>query len=136
MQRKIDPSKIGLTYLGNPHVKRDGVLQNFTAHEISEYKKCMADPVYFAKNYCKIIDIDKGLVPFLLYPYQEKMFKQFMQNRFSIVLACRQSGKSVSVAIYLLWYAIFHADKVVAILANKGATAREMITRKIGRAHV
>ena len=129
MQRKIDPSKIGLTYLGNPHVKRDGVLQNFTAHEISEYKKCMADPVYFAKNYCKIIDIDKGLVPFLLYPYQEKMFKQFMQNRFSIVLACRQSGKSVSVAIYLLWYAIFHADKVVAILANKGATAREMITR-------
>ena len=129
MQRQVDPSKVGLSYLGNPNVKRDGVQQNFTAQQIEEYKKCMADPAYFAKAYCKIINIDKGLVPFNLYPYQEKMFKQFQQNRFNIVLACRQSGKSVSASIYLLWYALFHADKTIAILANKGATAREMIAR-------
>ena len=65
----------GLGYLGNNLIKRDGIQQNFTAHEISEYKKCMADPVYFVKNYCKIININSGLVPFSLYPYQEKMFK-------------------------------------------------------------
>jgi len=129
MQRVIDKSKIGLSYLGNANVKRDGIQQNFTAKEIEEYKKCMVDPAYFARTYCKIINIDKGLVPFNLYPYQEKMFKQFNENRFNIVLACRQSGKSVSVSIYLLWYALFHADKTIAILANKGMTAREMLAR-------
>lgn len=129
MRRVIDQSKAGLTYLGNPQVKRDGVQQNFTKAEIEEYKKCMRDPAYFARVYCKIINLDKGLVPFDLYPYQEKMFRQFQDNRFNIVLACRQSGKSVSVSIYLLWYAVFHADKTIAILANKGQTAREMLSR-------
>ena len=119
----------GLGYLGNNLIKRDGIQQNFTAHEISEYKKCMADPVYFVKKYCKIININSGLVPFSLYPYQEKMFKAFQANRFNIVLACRQSGKSQSVSMYLLWVAVFHANKTLAILANKGATAREMLSR-------
>jgi hypothetical protein len=129
MKRVVDPSKVGLSYLGNAQVKRDGVQQNFTAKEIEEYKKCMKDPAYFARKYCKVINLDKGLVPFDLYPYQEKMFAQFVQNRFNIVLACRQSGKSVSASIYILWYAVFQADKTIAILANKGSTAREMLAR-------
>ena len=127
MQRIINDS--GLGYLGNDRVKRDGIEHSYTPHELDEYKKCMADPCYFARNYAKIINLDSGLVPFDMYPYQEKMFKHFQDNRFSIVLACRQSGKSISVALYILWYAIFHADKTVAILANKGATAREMLAR-------
>jgi len=89
----------------------------------------MKDPAYFAKNYAKIISLDKGLVPFELYPYQEKMFDSFNDNRFSIVLACRQSGKSISSVAYLLWFAIFHPEKTIAVLANKGATAREMLAR-------
>ena len=116
-------------YLGNPNVKRDGVEQNFTQEEIQEYVKCMNDPGYFAKKYIKIISLDKGLVPFTLYPYQEKMFDHFNSNRFSIVLACRQSGKSISSVAYLLWFAVFHPEKTIAVLANKGATAREMLAR-------
>ena len=117
------------TYLGNPLIKRDGVQQNFTKHEIDEYTRCMKDPVYFAEKYIKVISLDSGLVPFRPYPYQEKMFNHFNENRFSIVLACRQSGKSISTVIYLLWYAVFHPEKTIAILANKGATAREMLSR-------
>ena len=117
------------TYLGNVNVKKDGVITNFTLDEVSEYKKCMDSPAYFAENYCKIIHVDLGLVPFKLYPYQEKMFKHFNDNRFSIILACRQSGKSISSVAFLLWYAIFNPEKVVAILANKGATAQEMLSR-------
>lgn len=116
-------------YNGNSLVKRDGVTHNYTKQEITEYQKCMSDPVYFAKTYVKVINLDKGLVPFDLYPYQEKMFKHFNNNRFSVVLACRQSGKSISSVVYILWYAIFHPEKTVAILANKGATAREMLAR-------
>ena len=117
------------TYLGNVNVKRDGVTHNFTQHELQEYSKCMNDPSYFASSYCKIISLDQGLVPFELYPYQEKMFDTFSTNRFSIVLACRQSGKSISSVAYLLWFAIFNPEKTVAILANKGATAGEMLAR-------
>ncbi len=122
-------SNVVETYQGNPNVKRDGVVQNFTAHELAEYARCRKDPAYFAENYVKVINLDRGLVPFKLYPYQKKMFDHFRSNRFSIILACRQSGKSISSVAYLLWYAIFQPEKTVAILANKGSTAREMLGR-------
>ena len=116
-------------YLGNPHVKRDGVQISFTRDELQEYLKCKASCEYFVENYVKIIHIDHGLVNFKAYPYQKELFKTFEDNRFNVVLACRQSGKSISVCAYLLWYAIFHSNKLVALLANKGSTSREMLSR-------
>jgi len=116
-------------YLGNPLVKRDGVVQDWTQEDLKEYSKCMKNPSYFAEKYVKIISLDKGMVPFELYPYQKKMFSHFNDNRFSIVLACRQSGKSISACAYLLWFALFNSDKTIAVMANKGATAREMLGR-------
>ena len=117
------------SYNGNVNVKRDGAVQQYTQYEVDEYIECSKDPTYFAINYCKVINLDRGLVPFDLYPYQQEMFNHFNDNRFSIVLACRQSGKSISSVAYLLWYAIFHPDQTIAILANKGATAQEMLMR-------
>ena len=117
------------TYLGNPNLKRDGVQEQWTPEKLKEYKKCMDDPIYFAETYVKVISLDKGLVSFHLYPYQKEMFGHFNEHRFNIVLACRQSGKSISACAYLLWYTLFHPEKTVAILANKGATAREMLGR-------
>ena len=117
------------TYLGNVNVKKDGVQQDWTEEEIVEYQKCFDDPIYFTQTYVKIVSLDEGLVPFSLYPYQNKMFGHFNDNRFSIVLACRQSGKSISVCAYLLWYVLFNPEKTVAILANKGQVAREMLAR-------
>ena len=118
-----------LGYNGNSQVKRDGVQQQYTPEQQAEYIKCYKDPVYFAENYGKVISLDHGLVPFKLYPYQKKMFEHFNSNRMSIVLACRQSGKSISSCMYILWYAIFHSNKTIAILANKGDTSREMLGR-------
>ena len=122
-------SNLSQSYLGNPNVKRDGVQQAWTPDLLKEYKKCMTDAVYFARNYVKVIALDKGLVNFDLYPYQEQMFKHFEEHRFNVVLACRQSGKSISACAYLLWFVLFNSEKTVAILANKGATAREMLAR-------
>ena len=116
-------------YLGNPHVKKDGIEEDWEPEKVREYAKCMADPVYFATKHIKIINLNDGLVPFELYPYQENMFKHFNDNRFSVVLACRQSGKSISSLAYLLWYALFTPEQTVAILANRGATSREMLGR-------
>jgi len=126
-QRQTQPTRD--TYLGNPNVKRDGVSEQWTAESITEYKKCMDNPIYFAETHLKVINLDEGLVPFKLYPYQEEMFGRFGEHRFNIILACRQSGKSISVCAYLLWYALFHPEKTVAILANKASTAREMLSR-------
>ena len=122
-------SKHDTHYLGNPHVKKDGIQEDWTQEKVAEYAKCMSDPAHFAINHLKIINLNDGLVPFELYPYQEEMFNHFNSNRFTVVLACRQSGKSISSVAYLLWYAIFHPEKTVAVLANKGATAREMLSR-------
>jgi hypothetical protein len=116
-------------YMGNALVKGEGVSQQFTKEEVEEYMKCMSSPEYFATKYIKVIAPSKGLVQFKPYPYQKKLFKTFNENRFNIVLACRQSGKSITSVIYILWYAIFNPEKTIAILANKGATAREMLGR-------
>lgn len=117
------------SYNGNPYVKRDGVVQNYTAHELSEYIRCRDDVAYFCENYVKVISLDHGLVPFKLRGYQVKMVKHFNDNKFNIVLACRQSGKSITSVAWLLHYVIFNPEKKIGMLANKGATAREMLAR-------
>ena len=117
------------SYNGNIYVKRDGVVQNYTAHELEEYIRCRDDVAYFCENYVKVISLDKGLVPFKLRGYQTKMVKHFDDNKFNIVLACRQSGKSITSVAWLLHYVIFNSEKKIGMLANKGATAREMLAR-------
>lgn len=119
------------TYLGNPNVKADGVQQPMTQAQLVEYTKCANDPVYFARNHVKIISLNDGLVNFDLWPYQEEMYDVVDSNRFSIVMAPRQSGKSMAFVIYLLWYALFKPEQTIVILANKGDTAQEMLTRVI-----
>ena len=112
-------------YLGNPNVRGADVEHPWTKDELKQYKKCLDDPVYFAKTYCKIINLDDGLVDFELYPYQKVMFEQFEDNRFNICLACRQSGKSIAVVAYLLWYAIFKGEQVVGCLLYTSDAADE-----------
>ena len=85
-------------YLGNPHVKKDGISEDWTQEKVSEYARCMSDPAYFARTHLKVINLNDGLVPFVLYPYQEKMFKHFNENRFNVVLACRHRCCSIGLA--------------------------------------
>ena len=118
-----------ITYNGNALVKRDGVEMAFTQEEVVEYAKCASDPVYFISKYVKIVSLDRGLVSFELYDYQKKMIACCADNRFTIAKLPRQAGKSVTFCAYLLHFAVFNAEKTVAILANKGATAREMLSR-------
>ena len=72
-------------YLGNPNLFKAHTKKEYTEHEIREIAKCMDDPIYFIKNYIKIVNIDEGLVPFDMYKFQEKMVDTFHNNRFSNV---------------------------------------------------
>ena len=116
-------------YLGNPNLKKANVTQDFTKKQVSEYLKCAKDPVYFIRKYIKIVSLDEGVIPFKMYDFQEKMVSKFHDYRFNIAKLPRQSGKSTIVTSYLLWYVLFNANVNVAILANKAATAREMLQR-------
>lgn len=117
------------THRDNEQIKGHNVQFEWEEWQLEEYIKCANDPKYFARTYIKIINLDDGLVPFDLYPYQEKMYDTVQKERFSITLAARQAGKSIAFVIYLLWYAIFHSEKTVAIAANKLDTAMEMLSR-------
>jgi len=116
-------------YNGNPNIKKAGVTQNYTTDEMAEYIKCSQDPVYFIKKYVKIISLDEGLVLFDMWEFQEKMINTFHTERFSINLLPRQMGKTITVAAFLMHYAVFNPTKSVGILANKAATAREILSR-------
>jgi len=122
------PNKIK-NYLGNPRLKRVNMPMQLTEDQVREYVKCAEDPVYFIENYVKVVMLDKGFVQINLYPFQKDAIEKFNKNRRIIVKAGRQVGKTTMVVGYILWYVLFNTDKSVAILANKAATAREILSR-------
>ena len=116
-------------YLGNPNLKKANVAQEWTEEEIKEYAKCMKDPIYFIQEYIRIVSLDEGLVSFKMYDFQKEMVGTFHNNRFTICKLPRQSGKSTTIIAYLLHYVLFNPTVNVAILANKAATARDLLGR-------
>ena len=116
-------------YLGNPNLKKANTPIEFTEEQIIEFVQCQRDPVYFANKYVKIVSLDEGLVSFKPYRFQEKLINNFHENRFNICKMPRQTGKSTTVVSYLLHYAIFNDSVNIGILANKAATARELLGR-------
>jgi len=116
-------------YLGNPNLKKANTQIQFSAKQIEEFMKCKNDPLYFTQKYVKIVSLDEGLVPFKPYKFQEKLIKRFHKNRFNICKMPRQTGKSTTVVSYLLHYAVFNDSVNIGILANKAATARELLGR-------
>ena len=116
-------------YLGNPNLKKANTPIEFTEENVIEFMRCKEDPVYFAKKYIKIVSLDEGLVPFNLYPFQEKLVRNFHENRFNICKMPRQTGKSTTVVSYLLHYAVFNDNVNIGILANKAKIAMDLLGR-------
>lgn len=116
-------------YLGNPKLKRVGQVIQFTKEQQEEFFRCSDDPVYFIKNYVKIVNVDKGLVDFEMWPFQEEMVNTFHKNRFSICKMPRQVGKTTTSVGYMLWCVLFQENFTVGVLANKGTLAREILGR-------
>ena len=116
-------------YLGNPNLKKANTQTEFSVEQVQEFIKCKQDPIYFARNYIKIVSLDEGLVPFKMYDFQEKLINNFHNDRFNICKMPRQTGKSTTCVAYLLHYIVFNDSVNVGILANKAATARELLGR-------
>ena len=116
-------------YNSNQNLKAAGVSIQFLPEQVEEYLKCARDPIYFIENYCMIVSLDHGLVPFKLYECQIEKVKIIHENRRVILMEGRQQGKTTTSAAYILWYTLFQEAKTVAILANKATAAREVLNR-------
>ena len=89
-------------YLGNPNLKKANTPIEFSEENIREFLKCKEDPIYFTRNYIKIVSLDEGLVPFQPYDFQEELIKKFHANRFNICKMPRQTGKSTTSVLSLI----------------------------------
>ena len=120
--------KLSPFFDGNISWKRANLVYRYTDWEINEIRKCATDIIYFAETYCMLMT-DKGYSKIELRPYQKKMLLAFQDNRFNIVLASRQIGKTTTTSIFISWYVCFQYDKEAFFLANKGATTSEVVTK-------
>ena len=117
------------SYRDNPLLKRAGVQLEYTQEQVDEYIKCAKDPIYFAKNYVKIVNVDEGIINFRMWPFQEEMLNLFKDNRFVITKCPRQVGKTTTTVAYLLHASLFQDSQNVAVLANKGSLARDILAK-------
>lgn len=117
------------TYRDNPLLKKAGVKVEYTQEQIDEYIKCSKDPIYFAENYVTIVNVDVGLMKFKMWDFQKQMISVYHNNRFSITKCPRQVGKTTTSVAYLLWVSIFNDTQNIAVLANKGSLARDILAK-------
>ncbi len=116
-------------YLGNPRLKKANVKVEYTEEQIKELARCSKDILYFCNKYMKIVNVDEGLMNFETYDFQDKIIKSVQGNRFTICKMPRQSGKTTVMTALILHFALFNEAFNVAVLANKAATAREILHR-------
>jgi hypothetical protein len=131
----MNQNKNNQGYRNNPKLKPPGVELQYSKEELDEYIKCANDPVYFCSKYVKVKTLDKGVMPFKLYDYQETFVRKIHENRFVISKWPRQSGKSTSVIGYICHYVTFNQSVNVAILANKLKTAKDELFAKLQLAY-
>lgn len=113
----------------NPQLKRAYATDEYTPSMIQELAKCAKDPIYFMRNFVKVQHPVRGTIKFEMYDYQERFVKCMHENRFVITLQPRQCGKTLTVAMYLLWYAMFNKDVTLLIASKNQGHALEIAAR-------
>lgn len=125
----LDAAVLDIGFFGNPLLKPSGVELPIPAEFVEEFAMCEDDAGYFIENYCKIISLDYGKIPFAPYDFQKKIISTCVENRFVIIKAPRQCGKTTTAAALVLWHILFKEEYTVAILANKMEQAQEIMDR-------
>lgn len=115
-------------YNNKTYLLKGDLVFKHTADEINEWKKCKHDIIYFANTYCKLMTPD-GVKNITLREYQTEYLNHLIENRLSILCSCRQSGKTTTSAIFLLWFILFNVDKNALVTGNKYKTAREILDK-------
>jgi len=112
----------------DPSWKKPNIVWQYTPEEYEELEKCKADIIYFAEKYCQIMT-ENGVMTVKLHDYQEEIVNHFKDNRFNILMASRQVGKTWMSSVFIVWYTIFHIDKNTLVVADNAATTKEVIDK-------
>jgi hypothetical protein len=99
---------------------------------LEEFNKCAEDPIYFIKNYIKIIHPMKGEIPFDLYNFQKRIVSEIHDNRFNVIKKFRQAGVTTIMCAYSLWFAIFHEKKNVMVVSIGDRESTGFLARVVG----
>lgn len=125
-KENVDPKHL---YLGNRNLPNERAQFEWTPKMVQDLKKCKRNLLYFAENYFTIINLDRGREKIALFKCQKKVLRALRDNRFNIVLASRQVGKTTMMTIYTLWVACFLEDQRILVVANKEQTAINIFKR-------
>ena len=112
----------------DPELRKGNILFEYTEWELDEMRKCAEDVVYFADNYCHVMT-DEGIRQIMLRDYQIQILNQYQHHRKNVFVSPRQSGKTITSSIFLLWYLLFNFEKNAMIMANIGDTAAELMDK-------
>ena len=124
-----NPINDGQYYRGDKNVPKSEAQFEWTPKMVQELKKCKEDILYFAENYFYIVNLDRGKEVIKLYTRQKQILRSLINNRFTVLLSCRQFGKTTLMTIYALWLACFESDQRIVIVANREQTAINVFKR-------
>ena len=113
----------------NTQIKRAYSEDEYTPEMIMDLARCKKDPVYFIRKYVRVQHPTRGNVAFDLYEYQERYVRCLQENRFVVTLQPRQVGKTITTAMFLLWYACFTPNVTVLIASKNQSHALEIAAR-------
>ena len=149
IEQIIEDYKNGYEYDTTPFKEGDIELRapnisfEYTPEELMEFQKCMENAEYFIETYCKF-QTDKGRQSVKLRDYQkdiintvsaqhfdESIGEMVPDNKNVCIMASRQIGKTTTTAAFMAHYLCFNVDKNIMVLANKDATAKEIVDKII-----
>ena len=117
------------TYLNNPNLPATDSEFEYTPEMVKDITKCSLNILFFAESFFNIVSLDEGKQTIDLHLCQKRVLRKMRDNRFFILLASRQIGKTTLFTIYALWVACFEKDQSILIVANKEGTAIEIFRR-------
>lgn len=100
-----------------------------TSEQFGELRLAIKD-IFFFSTKIKVVHALLGIVPFLLYPFQQATLLNFLKHRFNVILKFRQAGVTELISMYCLWLAMYHPHKTIVIISIKDRVAKKVL-RKI-----
>lgn len=128
-QQNFNGDKNKHLYLGNKNLPTDRAEFEWTPTMVADLKKCKKNLLHFAEKHFHIINLDRGKEKIKLFSCQKKVLRSLRDNRFNVVMASRQVGKTTMMTIYALWIACFTDDQRILVVANKELTAINIFKR-------
>lgn len=117
---------------GNTQLRKPNLMFEYTQEEIEIIMRCKNDINFFANKFAYTMNPSTGSLNLItLRDYQEDLLNTINDNRFTVIVASRQCGKTISSSIYLAWYILFNYDKTAFLCGNIEKTAVDILGKVV-----